>query len=190
MKTKWNTTSLITTGSLAALDIIVGLLASVLTTTTGITMASGAITSISEPLILLMALLIINRKGTGLLFMTVVAIVAIPLNYAGPPGFIAKVPIIIVLGFFSDFLFFALKKINIWIRAIIIGGFLNNWYAFSVAYVGRVLKLPGIDNFLELMPISYLIILLIIIGGIGGSLGVLIYRRIEHTAIVQRIKTK
>lgn len=187
MKKEWNSTALIAVASLAALDILIGLISSIITTTTGITMASGIITSISEPLLLMVVLLVVDRRGSALLFMSVVAIIAIPLNYSGPPGFIAKVPIIIVLGFISDYLFIFLKRISIWLTAIIIGGFLCNWYAFAVAYIGRLLEVPGIDNFLNTMPILYLVILLGIMGGLGGILGVIIYHRIKNTAVVQRI---
>jgi len=188
MKNKWNLASLISIGSLAALDIIIGLVASVITTTTGITMASGIITSITEPLLLVVALLVVQKRGTAFLFMTIVAILALPINYSGPPGFIAKVPIIIALGLISDLLFLIFQKVNYWIAAIIIGGFLCNWYAFAVAFIGRLLKVPGIDNFLNLMPILYLVILLFIVGGFGGILGVIIYNRLKDTYVVRRIK--
>lgn len=190
MKKSWTIPSLVAVGSLAALDIIVGLAASVITTTTGITMASGAITSITEPLLLMVALLVIERRGTATIFMSIVAVLALPLNYGGPPGFVAKVPIMIILGVICDILYVLLSRLSIWLAATFIGGFLCLWYAFAVAFVGRLLKMPGIDNFLSVMPIPYLVVLLFIIGAIGGILGVLLHKRIKNTAVVQRIQGK
>ena len=189
MKNNWTTTKLVAVGSLAVLDIIVGLAASVITATTGITMASGVITSITEPLILMVCLLVVEKRGSALLFMTIVGVLALPINYAGPPGFFAKLPILIALGFCCDVIHSGLKRINLWLDGIIIGAFLCIWYTFAVALVGKWLQIPGIDNFLYVMPIIYLVASVSLLGAIGGALGVVVYKRIQYTTVVSRIRT-
>ena len=187
MKGKWTTTQLMAVAGLAVLDVVVGLAASTITATTGITMASGIITSISEPLLLMVGLLLIRRFGAGILFMAIVSVLTLPFNYAGPPGFFAKVPIILGLGVICDFLFFSLKKANVYFTGVVIGAVLCLWYTFAVAFVGRLLQIPGIDNFMKVMPLSTLIASVSIVGGIGGSLGVVVYSRISKTSVVTRI---
>ena len=190
MRRKWNLTHFIAVGSLAALDVIVGLGASVITAATGITMASGVITSLTEPLLLMVCLFAIDRLGAATLFMTIVAFLTLPLAYAGPPGFLPKIPIIILLGLICDSLYLILKKLGRVVPSITIGGFLCLWYVFAVAYAARLLEVPGVDNFLNIMPIPILVTLVFLVGSTGGMLGLLVYRRLENSAVMVRLRAE
>jgi len=151
-------TQFIAVAGLAVLDIVVGLAASTITVATGITMASGLITSFSEPLILVVCLLTINRKWAAILFMAIVSVLALPFVYAGPPGFLPKIPIILILGVICEVLYQILKRVNVWLCAIMIGGVLCLWYVFAVAAVARFLSIPGLDNFIRVMPLIPMVV--------------------------------
>lgn len=187
MANSWTMTQFIAVAGLAVLDIVVGLAASAITVATGITMTSGFITSFSEPLILVVCLLTVNRKGAAILFMAIVSVLALPIVYAGPAGFLPKIPIILILGMICEVLYQSLKKISVTLSAVMIGGVLCLWYVFAVAVVARFLSIPGLDNFLRVMPLIPMVVLVFASGGVGGILGVLVHNRIRGTAIVTRI---
>jgi hypothetical protein len=119
--------------------------------------------------------------------MAIVSVLALPFVYAGPPGFLPKIPIILILGVICEVLYQILKRVNVWLCAIMIGGVLCLWYIFAVVAVARFLSIPGLDNFIRIMPLTPMVLVVFTSGGIGGALGVLVYNRIRSTAIVTRI---
>lgn len=184
MKGKWTTTQLMVVAGLAVVDVVVEFINSIITASTRPTLASGIITGISEPLLLMVGLLLIRRFGAGILFIAIVSVLTLPIDYAHFSGFIAKVPFILALGVICDLLFLGLKKANSYFTGFIIGAVFSLWYVTFIAfnYNERLFELLGNDTFLLMMPLSALILIVSIISGIGGSIGVVVYSRISKTS--------
>lgn len=188
MLKNWKTTELMAIGGLAALDFVVHILASVITVTTGIMMASGAITAIVGPLLLAICLLLINRFGAGFIYLTLVGILDLPLAISGPPGFLPKIPIFMSMGLLADLLYLVFKKRSKSIAVSIIGGFDNVYLAFAVIVVGLLVGLPGIEKVATIVPLPIFTVALCAVGAISGYSGHLIYQKIKNTAVVKRIQ--
>lgn len=188
MKNGWTTTKLIAIGSLTVLEVILELIASTITVSTGVMFASGVLTAIIRPLFVVNALLIVDYFGTALIFMTISGVLTLSTVLSGPPGFLPKIPIMMGLGLIQDFIFKIFKGRNKQVAALIIGGVDNVYSAFVLIWVGRLLKIPGIDKAMTLVPLPIFIVMLLLMGGVGGYLGYLVYGRIKDTAVVRRIQ--
>lgn len=188
MKKGWTTTKLMASGSLAVLDVILELMASVITLVTGIAMASGVLTIFIRPLLVVNCLLLVDGFGAAFIFMIINSILTLPLALSGPPGFLPKIPILVGLGLIQDLLYLILKRYNRQIAALVIGGVDAVYSAFAVILVGRLLNVPGIDKVATFLPLPLFIAVLFSMGAIGGYLGYLVYQKIKGTAVVRRIQ--
>jgi len=188
MKKSWTSTKLIAVASLAVLNVIIALLSSAINMATGVTMAGGVLTSFTGPLLLIVCLLVVNRFGSASLFLLVTSVLALPLNYAGPPGFLPKVLVYLVAGLMLDLLYISLRRYSRFFTCLLIGGVEDVYVAFAVFGVGRLFGVPGIDRIATFVPLPVFIIVVFLMGAIGGYLGWLIYHKIKNTAVVKRIQ--
>jgi len=189
MKKGWTTTKLMAIGGLAALDFVVHIIASVITVTTGIIMASGAITAIVGPILLVVCLLLIDRFGAGFIYLTLVGILDLPLAISGPPGFLPKILIFMSMGLIADLLYAVFKKHSRLIMVSIIGGINDIYLTSAVIAVGLLLNIPGVEKVATLVPIPIYIIVLFVVGALSGYFGHLIYQKIKNTSVVKRIQS-
>ncbi len=187
MNKNWTTTNLIAIGSLTVLEVVLEMMASVITATTGVMFASGVLTTILRPLFVVNALLITNKFGTAFIFMTISGILTLPITLSGPPGFLPKIPVLMSLGLILDLIYAVLKK-NKLAAAILIGGVDSLYSAFVLIAVGRLLRVPGMDAALKLVPLPVFIGVLLIMGAIGGLLGIFVYQKIKDTSVVKRMQ--
>lgn len=188
MLKNWKTTKLIAIGGLASLEFVVHILASVITATTGIMMASGAITAIVGPLLLSLCLLTVDRFGAGFVYLTLVGILDLPLAISGPPGFLPKIPIFMSMGFIADLLYKIFKNRSKLTAVSIVGGFNNVYLVLAVIAAGLLIGIPGIEEVATLVPLPILIVALFVVGAISGYFGYLIYQKIKNTSVVRRIQ--
>lgn len=188
MLKNWTTRKLMAIGGLAALDFIVHVMASVLTITSGIVMASGTITAIVGPLLLSLCLLTVDRFGAGFVFLTLVGILDLPLAIAGPPGFLPKILIFMSMGLIADLLYAVFKKRSKLLAVSIVGGLDDIYLTFTVIVVGLSLGIPGVEKTVSLVPLPIFTIMLFTVGIVSGYAGYLIYQKIENTSVVKRIQ--
>ena len=112
---------------------------------------------------------------------------ALPFHISGTPGFLPKIPIMIVGGLFVDLLYLLLKR-NKLIASLIIGGLRTLYVGVTVIEVGRFFNIPGIDLSSKFLYSPIGIASAFILGSLGGSLGYLIYKKIENTSVLKKIQ--
>jgi hypothetical protein len=181
MKNKWSTTKLIAVGSLAALNVSIQIIASL------ITLTSGIITCFSGPILVGLSLLLINKTGSAFIFLVMTGILDVPLSIAGPPGFLPKVLVYISLGLIIELVYFCLKKNSKKLAVILVGGIENVFITLSVIALANIFHVPGTNTISKFMSLP-MTIALFIVGSLSGYFAYLIYQKIKNTAIVKRIQ--
>lgn len=184
----WATTKLLAVGALAVLDVVIILFSQMLTLSTGISMASGAILIFTEPILIIICLSIINKFGAATIFMAIISLLTLPTTYSGPPGFLPKIIVIIGLGFAIDSIYWLFKKSPKILTALIIGAIVPFWYTYGIIFVGKLFNIPGIDRILNLLPTPVFLIAMLMAGALAGYLGHLSYQKIKNTSVVIRIQ--
>ena len=187
MKKGWTTTKLIAIGGLAALNVTIQLIASILTLTSDVMMASGVITSFVGPVLVVLSLLLINRFGSGFIFLTITGILDIPLAIAGPPGFLPKALLYVCLGIIVELTYFYLKRYNKIAAVAVVGGIEDVFITLSVIAVARLFNVPGVESIAKFVS-TPMIAALFLVGCLSGYLGYLSYQKIKDTAVVKRIQ--
>ena len=104
----------------------------------------------------------------------------------GPPGFVAKVIISASNGLIIDLIYLFVKSKKI--AAILSNGIGAVAFAFTFVYLGRILKMPGIEETAEFFLNPLLLSVSFIGGCLSGYLGWLIFEKIKKTNIVRRIQ--
>lgn len=186
MKTKWTVVRLIAAASLGVLSPVLQLLGAGISGVTGIPLASGVINAFVSPAMIMICAFVVGQFGAVTIMYTVNGIVQLPFPLTGTPGFLPKVPILIIAGVIADVLYLLLKRNNR-IASLVIGGATMLYVGVAVVEVGRLFGIPGIEQTAKLLY-SPLIIPIILMSAVGGYLGWLVYSRIKDTAVVVRIQ--
>ena len=186
MKRVWTTTKLVAAVSLAALTLILSLLGAGIVAVTAIPLMGGLINVFVATIMIMLCLFVIDQFGAVTIRNIVLGILQLPFPLNGTPGFLPKVPILILQGVIIDVLYLLLKR-NELIASVVIGGLSQLYIGVAVVEVGRLFGMPGIEQTSKLLY-SPLVIAVVLLGAIGGYLGYLIYEKIKDTAVVRRIQ--
>lgn len=186
MTKKWNTTKLMAAGSIAVIMTLFQLFGSAIQTITGFIGMGGIVNAIVTPVFLILCLLLLNQFGSGTLMLFIQSILILALPLTGTPGFFPKIFILTFGGFLADISYHLLKKYKL-IFSIVTGGFIMLFIGFSMAEIGRLFQLPGIEEVINAFY-SLLVFVAIFMGCIGGYLGYKIFQKIKSTSIVRRIQ--
>ncbi len=187
MKTNWNTTKLITAGSLGVLYFILSLFGAGIQAVTGFVGAGGIINSFLTPIMAMICLFVIDQFGAAIVMFTVLGILELPFPLTGTPGFLPKVFILVGAGIVVDIMYFFLRG-DKKTASLIIGGVLTLYLAFTIVGVGRLFKLPGIEWTGKMLYSPPILFSAVIIGALSGYLGYIIYGKIKNSAVVKRIQ--
>lgn len=186
-KSHWTTTELLAIGSLAALSTILSLPGALLAGLTGFSVLSGVgniiIIGLSFPIVALL----FKRLGSVTLWSFISGILAIPFPIAGPPGLILKVFYLTLWGILADATYFLFKRSEK-ISAIAISAIQIGPGAFLAAFFWSLLGAPELVNQYAEISGALFVVAGSIGGGIIGYLGYLIYKKLEKTALLQRIR--
>ena len=183
----WNTTKLITAGSLGVLHLILNLPASSIAIITGVPLSSGVINIFVGGIIFSLTVFIIDEFGAATIMILIYSILALPLPLSGTPGFLPKVIFNPLLGLFIDFVYLLSKK-NKRLAAILVGGFSQFFVPIIVVNTGKVFNIPGISTAEKMFTSPKILVSVFIAGAISGYLGYLIFQKIKITSILQRIQ--
>ncbi len=151
---------------------------------TGIPGGSALITGITNLIVITFVALTLKRVGSLTLLYFVYGIIALPTHMAGgPPGFIWKIPLLVISAFlFEILLYFSnYKKI----------GFIIGLPIFTIFGFGTYLLtywLLGMPEFEKLSTTLHIIfIMFTILGYIGMWLGFILYNRLKNKRILAQI---
>jgi len=184
---KWTTTKIISLGSLAALNLALSLLGSTIQTATGIPGSGGVFNALQGGIIVALCVLLIDRFWTLTIFGLIFSTLAIPFPIMGTPGFLPKILIGIGSGFIADIVYIALRK-NPRIASFGTSGILQLGVLLFIVGIGTLFNIPGIDQTRELFLSPVLLSVLFVLSGGAGLIGYLIFRRLENTPAVLRIR--
>ncbi|MFH2020759.1 MAG: hypothetical protein ABIJ34_05055 [archaeon] len=183
---KWTLTKFIVSSALGVLTVVLTLPASALVAFTGIPLMGGFINLFIDRVLDTITALSVNKFGSVTLKRTVLGIVAIPTLLLGPPGFIVKVIISASNGLIIDFVYLFVKEKKI--AAVLSNGIGAVALGFTFVFLGRIFRMPGVDETARVF-LSPLMILLTFIGGaISGYLGWFIFQKIKNTSVIKRIQ--
>lgn len=184
---KWSIKKLMVIGSLAVVYTIAVLGSSGITVATGIPGASGAINALVGAVMLALCCLLLKQFGSAAIMGFVYGILALPLPVLGMPGFIPKIAIATSAGIVADVIYGLFKK-NEKIAAISLGAVTSVLIGFEVVGLGFLFSLPGIDKLAAIYISPIVIPITAILGGIGGFIGYVIYKKLEKTTVVRKIQ--
>jgi len=182
---KWTTYQLIAAGSIGALMIIFDTLGAVVSAAVGILGAGGVINTFIEGALFVLCCLVIRKFGAATITGFIFSVLALPLPVLGTPGFLPKILIGTSTGLAIDVIYFLLKK-NERAAAIVIGAGKAMIVTFEVIGLGLLFSIPGIEKSIELL--RYAIPTFLLMGGIGGYVGYIIFSKLRNTAVVRRIQ--
>lgn len=186
MKKGWTATKLIVAGSLGVLSLVLQLFGAVIAAVTGTPLTSGVIGGLIGPALIVVCLLVVGQFGSATIMYFVFGTLALPFHISGVPGFLPKVPILIIEGLISDSLYLYLKR-NKLIFALVVGAISQLYVAIAVVEVGRLFNMPGVEETAKFLY-SPLLIPGLIFPAAGGYLGYFIFQKIKNTAVVRRIQ--
>jgi hypothetical protein len=183
---RWTLTKVIASGSLAVVTLVLSLFGALIVAVTGIPGAGGVINLLITPAMTMICLFVINKTGSATIMFTVLSILELPFPLTGTPGFLGKIPILIIAGILSDLIYLILKKNKI-VSSLVIGAIGQLFFAVSIIEIGRLMNIPGIEMTAKLVY-SPNIIAIAVMGSIGGYIGYAIYQKIKDTSVVKRIQ--
>jgi len=190
---KWNTTKLIATGSLAALEFVISLPIRGIYVGSGTNPLGGIFYLITDPIFDILTLLLIQQFGCVTIKNLMRTLITLPFPHVYPfPFYLVTGPI---TGLLLDSLFYLLKQ-KMRLSSVVIGGMDSSITVFflyliyiTVGYAGAE-KLPKIVlesvEIIERLIILFMIIF--VIGAVSGYMGYLIYQKIKDTSVVRRIQ--
>lgn len=180
-----------TIGALGTLLLIINLgTGTLVVLVTGVMAAGVLLMTFFAPMMYVISRLIINRFGAGILVGLVYSVIALGFPIMGPPGFVPKLLTGVGYGLITDTVFALLRhreKI-----ASVMAGLLDNLLGMGILLATFKLFLPPTISEktfkLLLGKLPMFIAALIILGGVGGFVGWLIYNGIRNRAIVRRLQ--
>jgi len=147
--------------------------------------ASGFTSALIQPILIVVALLIMKRFGVATMMYLIYGILAIPTNMVGGfPGPI-KILIVFIMGIVPDIVAY-IKKYEKW--SILLG--LVIMYIITIPlmiYLYIKLGIPGADKFLKAVP--FLACIFFFEGVVGWYLGIKIYNKIKNKRFVKQISS-
>jgi len=190
MSTKWTITQLIALAGLAAVYLVLALFGGVLQVSTGIIGANIIWIPLAD-MIVIFGRLLVNKFGAATILYSIYGIGALPLATLGPPGFLPKIFIGFTGGLTIDIIFLLLHR-RPKAAAMTGAAIYEIIVAFEVVWFGILLGVPGLEiakKFL-LTPFWGFITTAVIalLGVLGAYLGILLYKKLENTAVVKRIQ--
>ena len=151
---------------------------------TGIPGGSGLVTGISNLLVITFVALLIRRFGAIALLYFVYGILALPTDMAGgPPGFVWKIPLLVLASLFFELCVFLAKHKKI--------GFILGLPAFTLVglvtylFTYWVLGMPELNKALTFFPV--ILVALLVLGYVGMWLGFVLYARLKNKRLIQQI---
>lgn len=131
--------------------------------------------------------LIIRRFGAATLWMTIVAVLALPLPIAAPAGFLPKIPYLIAWGFLADLTFWLFRrsdKLASIVTSVVQVGLGGPIAVFLWTYLGAPQLAADLAKFVGWVSI----IVASLLGAGLGFLAYYIYGKIKNTAAIQRLQ--
>lgn len=186
MKHNWNTTKLISAGSLGALLLVLHLGGATINLITGNVAIGGGLNSIITSVLIVITSLTLNLFGANTIVLGIYGVLSIPFNLIGPPGFILKVIIAILGGVIVDFFYIIFRK-NLLVSVLMIGGIFQIYLGWTLVLANRFFNIPGFQLVVQ-NAIIPLIIGSLLVGAIGGYLGLIIYWKINKTSLMNRVQ--
>lgn len=181
------TSQLITAAGIGALYAIFSLIGGSITALVGIPAVGGVVTTFFGAIFFVLSCLVIKRFGAATITGFVYSIVALGLPVMGPPGFLPKIVIGALAGLVADILYVLLKRKEK-VAVIGIGAISQITIAFANLGFGFLFSIPGIEKLAKLFLSVVTISALLIIGGIGGLIGYIIFNKLRNTAVVRKIQ--
>jgi hypothetical protein len=178
-------------GALGVLLLIINLASGTLVVMTTGVMASGfLLMAILGPMMFVASRLIIGRFGAATLVGLVYSVIALGFPIMGPAGFVPKLLIGVGDGLAADAVFAVLHRREK--TASVIAGILSNLSGMAILFITFKLFLPPamLEKTSEMLlgNLSMVIAMLVLLSGIGGFLGWLIYNKIRNRAIIRRLQ--
>ena len=183
---KWNTTKLLVIGGLAALNAVFNILGAIVSAAT-ILGAGGLINAFFGGIFFVFCCLLIRKFGAAIIMGFVFSICVLPLPVLGPSGFLVKIIIGILTGLVVDIIYVLLKR-NEMFASIGIGIGLCIIINIGVIGFGLLFSVPGIKEAVKLSLFPLALVVFPLIGGVGGYVGYLAFKRLKNTSIVKRIQ--
>ncbi|MBN2502145.1 MAG: hypothetical protein JXB38_15280, partial [Anaerolineales bacterium] len=145
MQKGWTTTKLIAAGSFGVLAFVLALFEAGIVAATGFALAGGVLGALLEPAIRLLCCHVIDRFGSATIMGLILGLLAIPIAFQGPPGFVPKVITQLIGGIGTDLMYLLLKRKKI-LASAVIGGVNRIIYLLLILQIGRWFGMPGIEE--------------------------------------------
>ena len=184
MLKKFETKELIFAALMGALMFVLSFaFGSVLNVALGNPSASAFISTLIQPIIVVVALLIIRKFGVATMMYFIYGVLAIPTNMMGGLPGPLKIVLALTMGLSFDIVTRVGKynKISLFLGAIVI--YLTSMPLLIYFYIK--LGIPGADKFIAAAPI--LIAISVIETFIGIFVGLYVYKKIQNKTIVRQI---
>lgn len=184
---KWTTTQLIAAGALGVLMTLISIPGSLIAVAVGIPGAGVILNGIVLPLFAVFSLLLIRNFGTAAIVGGIYGFLILPLPIGGPPGFLAKSFLWLIVGLILDTLWaFSPRKGKL---AVLLTSGFGSLAAF-VLFITMLLffNVPGGEKFASFAKSPIVALVIILWGTAGGFAGWLIYKKLENTSVVKRIQ--
>ncbi len=183
-----NQKKILAASSLGALRLVFSLLGAAVPGLMGIPGSSGVINILWAGGFLALPPLITRAFGSSLISGTVYGILALPLPLSGPSGFLPKVLIGASTGLVAD-LVYGLRIKNDLVSAVLMAAAAQTLLGVEFAFLGRIFQLPGIDKYFAAQFSAGGMGVTVLGGGFSGLLGWLVYKRIETSGVVRRVRS-
>lgn len=181
-------------GAIGALGVLLLLInlgtGTLIVLVTGVMAAGAFLMTFLGPMMYVVSRLIIGRFGAGTLVGLVYSVIALGFPIMGPPGFIPKLFTGIGYGLITDAVFALCQRREK--IASVTAGILDNLLGMGILLVTFKLFLPPAmsEKTFKMMlgKLPMFIAVLIILGGVGGFVGWLIYSGIRNRAVIRRLQ--
>lgn len=184
---RWNITQLMAAGSVGALMAAFFIIGASISAVIGILGAGGIISAIFSGILFAFCCLAIRRFGSATLTGFVFSICALPFPILGPSGFLPKILIGTSAGLAVDLIYFLFKKREK-IAATIIGAGSAVLITFEFIGLTLLFSIPGAKKTAGLFFSTHAIFIFLLMGGIGGYIGYIVFNKLRNTAVIRRIQ--
>lgn len=185
MKSGWDTTKLITAGSLGVLLFLLNLPMIALGE---LFIIPNLMISFFGPMMVVLACLIVDKFGVATLGGFIYSLLVLPLSSFGPPGFLPKVLVTPAAGFLVDLTYLSLKK-NKRLASLAAGVVTNLGILILFYFLFALLNFPFVEGtFIKRVVQPIVLPPFALEGAIAGWAGWKVYLKIENTSIIKRIQ--
>jgi hypothetical protein len=187
MKRYWTTTQLTAIGALAALGLVVSLPGAIVAALMGTSFIGAGVNVIAIGIFYPLVALLFKKVGSVTLWTLIGGILALPFPIAGPPGFLLKIPYFVFWGVLTDLTYLIFRKSEK-AAAIAISAFGIGPALILAPLFWKILGADQLAKQYSAFSPWYFVLAASVVGGLLGYLSYLIYKKIEKTAIVERIQ--